>query len=108
MVSDIIWQDVKDYEGFYRINQYGVILSKFDRVMKQQKTRYCKVGLTKNKQQRNYFIHRLVALSFIPNLIYLNPVPIAIGIPGPLNLCFAGIKKEPSKTSNFFPFSTTS
>lgn len=87
-----IWKDVKGYEEYYEVNQYGVVKSKDrlveipdyqnahaycsgfsyvkpGRVMKQQLNifGYLVVNLTKNKKQKGHFVHRLVADAFVPN-----------------------------------------
>lgn len=63
--------DVKNYEGFYKIDRYGNVysLKRNCRIMKQQKTKsgYYRIGLSKNGKLNHYFVHRLVAEAFIPN-----------------------------------------
>lgn len=73
---------ITNYEDLYLINGYGNIKSKDRKVKNNRGFRiikgkmlkpkldnhgYLKIGLTKNKQQKSYFIHRLVAMTFIPN-----------------------------------------
>lgn len=81
-----IWKDVKDYEGLYQVSSLGRIksLPKYvicgngnmaerlidEKILKQTtvtKCGYKKVSLTKDKKQRTYILHRLVADAFIPN-----------------------------------------
>lgn len=83
-----IWKPIKDYEDLYEISNYGKIRSK-DRIVYQKnrwnndiiqftykgkmlntkinKNEYVQVHLTKNKKQKRYLVHRLVAEAFIPN-----------------------------------------
>lgn len=77
-----VWKDIPGYEEYYEINQYGVVKSK-DRIvkrfygdffqkgkiMKQQLNHngYNTIQLTKDKNQKRYMVHRLVAITFIPN-----------------------------------------
>jgi hypothetical protein len=53
----------------YIINRKGEIIKKTGKIMKLSKssTGYFKVGLTFNKKRNIYFIHRLLALTFIDN-----------------------------------------
>jgi len=73
-----IWRDIKGYEGLYQVSNLGRVKSlgrqhgflyKQDRIMKPFKTKfnYYKINLYKNGVKKNFFIHRLVALAFIPN-----------------------------------------
>lgn len=77
-----IWKDVKGYEEYYEINQYGVVKSKdrtinrfygqitvTGKIMKQKLNHngYSTIQLTKNGKQKRYMVHRLVAIAFIPN-----------------------------------------
>ena len=64
-----VYVDVEDYPG-YRISNFGNIFSK---KLKKVMTipidcdGYCRIGLWKNQVCKKFFIHRLVALHFIPN-----------------------------------------
>jgi|LGVE01.1.fsa_nt_gb hypothetical protein len=74
-----IWKDVKGYEGLYKISNLGNLLSlvfKNNKVTKKRKLvkktfldkkGYLRTVITKNKIKKNFFIHRLVAIAFIPN-----------------------------------------
>lgn len=78
-MKDIIWKDIKGYEGIYQISNYGEVLrlSSYDsrnhlrnkRILKQRKNAdgYMQVGLHKNGQEKKFLIHRLVAENFIDN-----------------------------------------
>lgn len=84
-----IWKDIKGYEGDYQISNLGRVKStklQFGYVHKEVILKpvptvwgYYRVGLTKNKKIKQFFIHRLVAETFIPNpnpetKIYVNHI----------------------------------
>jgi hypothetical protein len=72
----IIWKDIIGYEGFYKINNLGSIIS-----LKRNGTRnddmeikiqrlpngYCYVCLQKNGMKSNHLVHRLIAIHFVAN-----------------------------------------
>lgn len=65
-----IWKDVKHYEGLYRISNFGRVWSVHKQDYKVPHTKengYMFVQLYKNGVMKNEYIHRLVALTFIPN-----------------------------------------
>ena len=74
-----IWKDVVGYEGLYQVSNTGKIKALFtfkygkgyiksERLVKGWNNRgYHSIGLTKNKEIHNYYVHRLVAMAFIPN-----------------------------------------
>jgi len=72
-----MWKDIKNYEGQYKISDSGEVYStpldgKPHKLLKQNidkrnHTNYRRVGLCKNGKVNHYFVHRLVALAFIPN-----------------------------------------
>ncbi len=64
------WVDIKDYKGLYEISDTGKVRN----VVKNKTLRisnngngYLRVGLRKDDKRRNFLLHRLLALSFIPN-----------------------------------------
>ena len=76
------WKDIKGYEGLYQVSNLGRIKSLFRKVKYQNGFRnvkekikntfigkqcYERVELSKNKENKKYNIHRLVAEAFIPN-----------------------------------------
>lgn len=78
-----IWKDIKGYEGLYQISNKGRIKS-LERVienygihknavlkeyqLKPSNTKgYMKIRLRKDNKTNSYFIHRLLAIHFIPN-----------------------------------------
>lgn len=71
-----IWKDIKDYEGLYQISNDGQVKSLIkNKILKPyiHKDGYLVVRLYLNKQQKHFFVHRLVAQAFIPNI---NNLPI--------------------------------
>ena len=65
-----IWKDIEGYEGLYKISNYGEVWSERKQgLLKKGKcaTGYYSVSLYKNKKQKQYTIHRLVAINFIKN-----------------------------------------
>ena len=77
-----IWKDIKDFEGFYQVSNLGNVRS-LDRIVRcntgyanikgkllkpiLHKKGYYKVDLSKEGKSKRYFIHRLVALTFLEN-----------------------------------------
>lgn len=68
-MKEEIWKPINGYENIYLISSYGRVWNiKYNKIMKnQQKHGYLALTLTKDKKQKGYLIHRLVALHFIPN-----------------------------------------
>lgn len=76
---DEIWKDIKDYKGLYQVSNLGRVRSleknnnnpsyRTIRILKQHNDGkgYCIVSLHKNKKQKSFRIHRLVAEAFISN-----------------------------------------
>lgn len=80
-----IWKDIKGYEDLYQVSNLGKIKSLKqmiccwnghkiiqyempEKILSQRiRSNYYAVGLTKNKKQKTYSVHRLVAQAFIPN-----------------------------------------
>jgi hypothetical protein len=71
-----IWKDINGYENLYQVSNLGNVKSlyfKHGYNAKLLKPRlsfdgYLRVALTKNRIVKNYSVHKLVALSFIPNI----------------------------------------
>lgn len=70
-----IWKDIEGYEGLYQVSNKGNV-----RTLKwyggtqikpitptDNGTGYKKVGLSKQGKQKQFLVHRLVAMAFIPN-----------------------------------------
>ena len=65
-----IWKDIKGYENKYRVSSYGRVKNiKTGYVFKERLTfdGYVKATLLKNSIAKDYRVHRLVAIMFIPN-----------------------------------------
>lgn len=65
-----IWKPIKGYEGLYEVSNYTRVRSlKTGKQMAQQigYDGYVRVALTKGGRQRSLFLHRLVAIAFLPN-----------------------------------------
>lgn len=67
-----IWKDIPNYQGLYQISNLGNIRSLLNgskRVLKPNPSNcgYYKVELYNNGKSKVFYIHRLVANSFIPN-----------------------------------------
>ena len=64
-----IWKDIKDYSN-YQVSNYGNVKNvKTNKILKpfSPVEGYLKVSLSKNGKSKQFFIHRLVAITFIPN-----------------------------------------
>lgn len=79
------WKDVVDYEGIYEVSDTGEVRTKEgktthstrhgvrrwkQRVLKQKisKDDCCRVTLYKNKKEKTWLVHRLVAEAFLPKI----------------------------------------
>ena len=62
-----IWKDIYGYEGKYQVSNYGRIRSV--KILKPCKSSfgYYRVGFSENGKIKSFSVHRLVALSFVPN-----------------------------------------
>ena len=64
-------KDIPNYEGLYAATEEGQIWSyksnKFLTPFKRKENDYLSVDLYKDNQKKSYQIHRLIALTFIPN-----------------------------------------
>lgn len=72
-----VWKDVPDYEGYYKISNFGNVYSiKSNLLLKQSKLNkgYHEVKLQKNGFKQNFRVHRLVATMFISNPLGLSEV----------------------------------
>jgi hypothetical protein len=78
---DEIWKDIKGYEGIYQISTLGNIKSSPRKGTKggllnasEDKDGYLCIGLNKNGKRKTFKVHRLVAMTFIPNIFDLQEV----------------------------------
>lgn len=68
-----IWKDIEGYEGLYQISNKGRVKSFYNHNGKIfvkpniDVWGYERVDLSKNKNEKHYKVHRLVAKAFIPN-----------------------------------------
>ena len=70
-----IWKDILGYEGLYQVSNFGRVKSLNykrtgkERILKllKHKCGYLYIGLHKDNNVKNYYIHRLVAEAFIDN-----------------------------------------
>ena len=65
-----IWRDIHGYEGKYQVSNYGRIKSLYTNKLKKATIKnwgYKCVDLYLNGKRENKTIHRLVAMTFIPN-----------------------------------------
>ena len=65
------WKDVKGYEGLYKISSHGRVLSNKSskpRFLKCSPNRYGykSTSLWKNRKEKFFYVHSLVALHFLP------------------------------------------
>ena len=66
------WRDIKGYEGKYKISSYGKVKSlkyKDEKILRPSydKDGYKQVILYNDGKGKKWFIHRLVAIHFLPN-----------------------------------------
>jgi len=77
-----IWKDMPNYEKYYEISSLGICRSKErkvynlkgdcvrvtkPRIIRFRKGVYLMLGLNKDRVQKMFLVHRLVAMAFIPN-----------------------------------------
>jgi hypothetical protein len=73
-----VWKDIEGYEGKYKISSYGRVKNKKDYIFKERLTfdGYVKVTLLKNGIAKDYRVHRLVAIAFMPNVDFLSKTTV--------------------------------
>jgi len=64
-----MWKDVVGYEGLYEVSSEGQVRNSSGKVLSpyKHKGKWLKVSLWDGTKKKNYPVHRLVALAFIPN-----------------------------------------
>lgn len=76
MAEAVIWKDIKGYEGLYKVNNVGDVLSIARKgnwrgnhllVPSNDGHGYRQVNICKNGKLKSVKVHRLVAEAFIPN-----------------------------------------
>ena len=75
MSREEIWKDIKGYEGLYQVSNFGEVCSsyKYKGIQKHllhkgvNRCGYYIVSLRKDKKDKTYLVHRLVAKAFLPN-----------------------------------------
>jgi hypothetical protein len=70
MEKDKIWKDIIGYENIYKVSSSGdILIIRTNKIKKAKINRdgYLSITLTKNKKQKSFLIHRIVANAFIPN-----------------------------------------
>lgn len=71
------WKPIADFVGLYEVSSKGRVRNlKTGRILKPSNNGlgYLFVNLRKNGTVKGYYLHRLVALTFIPNPKYLSDV----------------------------------
>lgn len=65
------WKDIEGYNGFYQVSNHGNMRSRYlgltNLKLQVDKDGYFKISLMKDRKQKRYMVHRLVAMAFIPN-----------------------------------------
>lgn len=62
------WRVMDGFDGCYKISSIGQVLGVNNQLRRPQLEQgYLKLRLGKGKQRKNYRVHRLVAIAFIPN-----------------------------------------
>jgi hypothetical protein len=64
-----MWKSVIGYEGLYEVSSEGQVRNSSGKVLSpyKHKGKWLKVSLWNGTSKKNYPVHRLVALAFIPN-----------------------------------------
>lgn len=66
-----LWKPIRGYESLYKVSNLGNVFSiRRNIILKpiHNGKKYCYVILPKNKYRKQFSIHRLVAIHFIPNV----------------------------------------
>ena len=71
------WKEIPGYEGLYEVSNKGNVRNvRRNKLLRLQKTNngYIRVVLSKNRIKTGFQVHRLVALTFLPNPLNLPQV----------------------------------
>jgi len=65
-----VWKDIEGYEGYYQVSNLGRVKSlkwNKERILKPfvDSSKYQRVKLSSNLKEKNFLVHRLVAIAFI-------------------------------------------
>lgn len=70
-----VWKDIEGYEGLYQVSNLGNVRSlnygctgEIKLLKQSTDCGYKRINLYKNGKRERYLVHRLVAMTFIPNL----------------------------------------
>ena len=62
------WKAIPEFNGLYEVSIDGKVKNKYGKVLKEDCIKgYLRVRLYKEKKYHRIFVHRLVAMAFIPN-----------------------------------------
>ena len=62
------WKPIKNYPG-YEVSNFGLVRNSNGKILTPEKTKkgYLRVDLSNKEGRKHHKVHRLVAISFIPN-----------------------------------------
>lgn len=68
-LSERYWRDIEGYEGLYQVHREGYVRNARGHIMKPHviNTGYQSITLRRNRESKNFLIHRLVALAWVRN-----------------------------------------
>ncbi len=68
MTDEKKWKEIKGYEGRYWVSDAGIVQSRWRTLTPTIMPKgYCRLALGSGNNKKNFLVHRLVALAFIPN-----------------------------------------
>lgn len=69
-IMNEVWKDISNYEGYYKVSNYGRIMNMNGLILRQrvQNSGYLIVHLYKNRKRVAFTVHRIVAHEFIENI----------------------------------------
>lgn len=97
-----VWKNIEGYEGYQVSNTGKVRNAKSGKILKPEiiNKGYYRIGLCKNGKKSKFFLHRLVALAFVPNP---NNLPIVNHKDrNPLNCCSDNLEWCDSSYNNSY------